>query len=287
MLLTGPERPSAEHHPALEELAEYADGRMPPELARPIESHLEQCEHCLEDTKGFLELTSLLEAVPQVPTPRSFAIDEFAERRRARTPAWSAWTSLAASVVLALGMLGALAGVPDVTRQQAGSLESAADAPSTAQEDAAGGEGVPEQEIAAGGQERSGGPEGGLSEATAASAGSLDAASAPADSEGATAGSAEGDAPQEGQGYGIMSAASPVATLAADTAMVPESPDAQAETAPTAEALAVEPGQEPLAAVSEGSEESPPNRTLATVLGTLSALSAGLSALLFARGRVF
>lgn len=285
MLLTGPEGPSAERHPALDELAEYADGRMPSELARPIETHLEQCARCLKDAEDFFELTSLLRAVPQQPAPRSFAIDEVAERGLARKPVWSAWTSLAASVVLALGMLGALAGLPDADRQAATSLESAANEPSEAQEGSAGGEGSGGQETVASGRRRNAGSEGVSAQATAASAGTLDAASVPADGGGATAGSAEGDAPQGEQGYGIMSVASPVATLASDTAMLPETSHAPLEPTPTTVALASETGRQGSPAADEAREDSPPDRTLATVLGTLSALSAGLSALLFARGR--
>lgn len=119
----------AEQHPTDEQLAEYLDGGMSEPDAARIEAHLESCARCEQVLEGFGSMSALLRSLPQYAAPRPFTIDELSARRKA-PPIWSAYASLAASLVLALGMFVALAssGGPagDPTAVMSGSESNAA-----------------------------------------------------------------------------------------------------------------------------------------------------------------
>lgn len=287
MLLTGPVGPYAGRHPEPEELAEYADGQMLPEDASRIDAHLELCERCSEEADSYGRIVGFLSALPQHPVPHSFVLDELAHRRHIGRNAWPAWTSLAASLILALGMVGVLADFPGGS-QSGGSVASVPNEAVSAPQEAApetGDAAIQDTAVEGEAEDTADRRAGSVGDAPATMpSDSISSAAALPEGEAATAGADEGKSAGQETGYGIFGIASPVATIAADVEILQtESPTAGSVVTPVLEALASaeERHQTPAEVVQEPRED----RTLATVLGTFSALAAGLSALLFVRGR--
>ncbi len=108
--MSWPGGPNLGAHPEPEQLAEYAGGDMEARRARGIAAHLETCEQCSREVEEYAGMLGLLNRLPRYAAPRSFLLDELSVRRRSRPSSVPAWASLVASVVFALGMLGALAG---------------------------------------------------------------------------------------------------------------------------------------------------------------------------------
>lgn len=107
MFLTWPGAIPPGDHPSEEHLAEYRDGQMSEETARPISAHVEHCAQCRQVLDGYAAMLGLLDMLPQYPVPRSFAVDDISVWRKTR-PIWPAYASLAASIVFALAMLGSI-----------------------------------------------------------------------------------------------------------------------------------------------------------------------------------
>lgn len=95
-------------HPNSETLAEFAFGGLGGGERERVESHVRDCEQCSAEVGQYTAMSGMLAALPEYEPPRSFALSDFdvAAPRRSLLPAW---LSLAASIVLALGMVGAIA----------------------------------------------------------------------------------------------------------------------------------------------------------------------------------
>ena len=113
MRLTRPGGYPAGEHPAPEILERYREGELGCAEARAVAEHVERCAACTMELEQTAEMLRMLSALPQYPAPRSFAVDDLSARRQTRThnrSLWPAYTSLAASIVLALGFFGSLTG---------------------------------------------------------------------------------------------------------------------------------------------------------------------------------
>ncbi len=107
MQLLGPDGRSPGSHPAPEELAAFGDRQLGDAETDVVEAHVRGCAQCTAELDEHARMLDMLRQLPELVVPRSFVLDDFAVRRPARS-VWPAWVSLAASVVLALGMIGAL-----------------------------------------------------------------------------------------------------------------------------------------------------------------------------------
>ncbi len=107
MQLLGPDGRSPGSHPAPEELAAFGDRQLGDAETGYVEAHVRGCEQCTAELGEHARMLDMLRQLPELAAPRSFLLDDLAVRRPARS-VWPAWVSLAASVVLALGMIGAL-----------------------------------------------------------------------------------------------------------------------------------------------------------------------------------
>ncbi|MDQ3328717.1 MAG: hypothetical protein M3506_09370 [Chloroflexota bacterium] len=281
-------------HPEPELLAEYADAQMDDERARPVAAHLLTCTRCQAEVESYGALTALLGNLPQRPAPRSFALDELAVRRQRRAPVWPAWASLAASIVLAIGMINALGGGMGAGMTAGSTTNDAAEQSGGAgagqpQGDAAMAPGVAENAEPA--QDTGVG-----AEATTASepvsqeskeSRTQETDGAPREAGRPTVPAAKAVDRSVSGGLGAPALPSPIATLVADTPAVSE---ALARPTTVARTAYVAPTVTPLlkrdqSPATEVAYDGARNGLLALLLGAMSALAFAFSAYFFVRAR--
>ncbi len=303
MRVTGRDEPYAGAHPEPEVLAEYAAGEFEEERAWAVAAHLPTCARCRGEVESYGTMAALLHNLPQFSPPRSFALDELAVRRERRPSTWPAWASLAASIVLAIGMISALGGLPGASdstmMSTGGSTERAADQGGSA--------GAEADQPRGNSASAPGAPENGAPAQDAdALAGATSVASGPAAQEGAIApaqattgvprqaGSVAPKTPRATSrsvsgGAGASGQPGPIATLIADTPAVEA---ALSSPTPVRHAVLVAPTMTPVfirdipptseVAFDNGSG----NGLLALLLGVMSALAFAFSAYFFVRARI-
>ncbi len=302
MRVTGQDEPYAGAHPEPEVLAEYAAGEFEEESAQAVAAHILTCAQCRGEVESYGTMAALLRNLPQRPPPRSFALDELAVRRERRPTIWPAWASLAASIVLAIGMISVLGGLPGASdstiMSTGGSTERAADQGGSAGAET---DQAPSNAASAPGAPENGAPAqdvGALVGATSAAGGAVtqEGAIAPGQATigtGRQAGSVAPKAPvatsrSVSGGSGASGQPGPIATLIADTpavevALSSPTPDVRAMlVAPTVTPVLL-PDTPPASDVAFDNGSG--NGLLALLLGVMSALAFAFSAYFFVRAR--
>lgn len=239
-----------QEHPEEEQLTAFAAGELGEEERSRTDRHLLSCSACARLAAEYSGLLAALREMPVITPARTFAVDEVGERR-ARRSFWPAYGALAASLLLALGMLASLAGPPSggttaATTGARGSTYSEAAAPAPA----------------------AGQP------ATAAVPQKAAPAAAGANQDGATAGA--GMAPQEAA-PAVRAAGAPTTAGAVDAASVAATPPTAPPTALAAGGEPAAPGEVPSAQIDRADAALP--------LGLLSGAFLLLSLGLFYRAR--
>lgn len=302
MRVTGQDETYASAHPEPEVLAEYAAGEFEEERSRAVAAHVRRCTRCRGEVESYGTMVALLRNLPQFSAPCSFALDELAVRRERRPTIWPAWASLAASIVLAIGMISALGGLPGAsdstmmsaggsTERAAGQGGSAGAETDQAPSNAASAPGAPESEAPA--QDA-----GTLADATSAAGGAAAQEGAIASGQATTGTSrqAQSVAPKAtiatsqsvSGGSDASGQPGPIATLVADTPAVEV---ALSSPTPVGRAMLVAPTVTPVLM-----RDTPPasevafdngsgNGLLALLLGMMSALAFAFSAYFFVRAR--
>ncbi|MBA2364024.1 MAG: zf-HC2 domain-containing protein [Chloroflexia bacterium] len=300
--MTGQDELYASAHPEPELLAEYADGEMDDERTRPVAAHLQTCARCRSEVESYGSMAALLSNLPQRPAPRSFALDELVVRRERRAPIWPAWASLAASIVLAIGMINALGGLSG--GGMSASLTAGSTTPDAADQGGLGGTEAGQQQgdaAIAPGVAQNAEP----AQDTGAGAEATSAAGEPAARESKESPVQETDGAQRESGrptvqtakavdrsvsggFGASALPSPIATLVADTpaiadALTSPTPVTRVEfVAPTVTPVLVR-DTPPASEVAFG--DGAGNGLLALLLGAMSALTFAFSAYFFVRAR--
>ncbi len=91
-------------HPEPEKLAALIDGALPDTERILVRRHVEACQTCRHALEEMERVVALLRALPQYAPRRSFLLDESHAKQRPVGSFASVYASLAASVILALGM---------------------------------------------------------------------------------------------------------------------------------------------------------------------------------------
>ena len=91
-------------HPEPEKLAALIDGALPDTERILIRRHVEVCQNCRHALEEIERVVALLRALPQYAPRGSFLLDESYAKQRPVGSFASVYASLAASVILALGM---------------------------------------------------------------------------------------------------------------------------------------------------------------------------------------
>lgn len=101
-----------------DKLSEYIDDRLGIDERDSVESHLESCDACSKELETLRMTVRLLNQVPMVPVPRSFAIREM-EADRKKVPEPRGWGGLRPVPVFAVsGVDSARAGIFDPQRMR-------------------------------------------------------------------------------------------------------------------------------------------------------------------------
>ena len=302
MRVTGRDEPYTGAHPELEVLAEYAAGDAEEERARAVAAHLPTCARCRGEVESYNTMSAMLRNLPQFSPPRSFALDELAVRRERRPSIWPAWASLAASIVLAIGMISALGGLPGASESAmmgaGGGTQAISDQSTSAGAEADQPRGNSGSAPGAPENEDSGQDTGAVAGATSVTSGSAaqEGAIAPGQATIGTGRQARRVAPKAPQptsqsvsgGAGASGQPGPVATLVADTPAVGAALNSPT---PVRRAVLVAPTVTPVLV-----RDTPPasevtfdngagNGLLALLLGAMSALAFAFSAYFFVRAR--
>jgi len=136
-------------------LSPYIDGRLTPDEARGLETHLDGCEACRGELGELRATASALRDLPQADAPRSFALTPEMLERRAPAAAPSAppltagmrLASAAVALVLTIvviGDLGGISGNGDGEDEAGIESRTAEELQAGAAEDAAAGESAPD-----------------------------------------------------------------------------------------------------------------------------------------------
>jgi len=92
------------NHPEPEKLAGLIDGALTDTERILVRRHVEACQSCRHALEEMERMVALLRALPQYAPRRSFLLDESHAKQRPVGSFASVYASLAASVILALGM---------------------------------------------------------------------------------------------------------------------------------------------------------------------------------------
>ena len=123
--------PGIRRHAKLRELlSAYIDGEVSGSESLRVERHLASCEECQAELTTLRSTVGLLRQLPELAVPRSFALREAPQRRRAPTMVWTARLATSAAAVLLVALL--LGDVVGLIGQQDAAEEAASIAPAPA-----------------------------------------------------------------------------------------------------------------------------------------------------------